>query len=144
MEIRNKYSKIVFDDKQLKSTINGKFLNVDYDKIKEIEVFSYKNYIWVTSIIGIGLIIYGQSPTETKLLDTIYTQPASTSKIIFFTVVGILLTAYGYYRYKVSNKSKFNDIKIKFFEGKIKKKTIYISDDKDEINQVKKEIRSKI
>ena len=161
MEFKNQYSKITFEDREIisenilpfhkKKIINYskevKYNTIKYSDMKSVIVFAYKTLSYIMYVSGLFSVVYGFSPKDREVLGTIYLDTPATENDIFmgcfFGVLLILLILLGYYFFN-RKYGNTKSIIIKYFEGKIKSRQLFLSDDNKEIMDVKREIENRI
>ena len=112
--------------------------------MKSVKVFAYKTLSYIMYLFGLGLVVYGFSPKDQEVLGTIYLNiPATENEIIVWSTWGVLLILLGYYFFN-RKYGNTKSIIIKYFEGKIKSRQLFLSDDNKEIMDVKREIENRI
>ena len=149
MEFKNQYSKITFEDIEIKSenvfifSSKKKYNTIKYSDIKEVKISSYKPLLYMMCLLGVGLIVFGFSPKDQEVLGTIYLNiPATMTEMVFFTIFGGLFISLGFYYFKIKY-GKTQILTLKYFEGKIKSSPVFVSDNNKEIMDVKREIENR-
>ena len=158
MEFKNQYSKITFEDREIisenilpfhkKKIINYskevKYNTIKYSDMKSVKVFAYKTLSYIMYVSGLFSVVYGFSPKDREVLGTIYLDtPATENDIFMGCFFGVLLILLGYYFFN-RKYGNTKSIIIKYFEGKIKSRQLFLSDDNKEIMDVKREIENRI
>lgn len=151
MEFKSESSKVKLEETSLiaenqdfaKKEKTMKYNTIKYSDIKELTIVSYVFVQYIFYVFGLMFISYGFSKKEHKILDRYYSNvPATLEEKIIYSIIGILIIAFGLYFHFKFRKSK--SLVAKHFEGKIKKTTIFTSENHDDVTKLKEELEKHI